>query len=421
MRANSASYDEETLSIDKTFISLKPSGREIFAMMLAGIAMRIVVVLISFRAFDLCHKDCPLFGQGKSFLHSAFHYALRADGKSYMAYARALAGDSIVTTPEMVGKVTTSDVIEPAYVRDPSHFTYYDQRVFPGFPMLLAVAYKLGIPLQIAALAIPWLCAGVAAAIAGMLFADRRVGWAMVFIIPHYLLYSSMAMTEPILLAFILAGLLLILRGGHPLLGGALLGFAGLVRPNACFAVAGVLTLEIWRRDWRSFIRVGIGTAVIFAMGLLAIRWRLVDPFRGVAIYHGHAYANELFTWPFKSLVTTTVKSPRPPLWKITYIWLHVALAFSACLLAFRGARHQRNAARNRAMDILSLPWVAGNTVFVLCVGNVWGFHAFHRFSAWALPAIFWPLRGLLPRRWWMWIPIGVLSLGIAIGSVMKN
>src|SRR5205823_8859794 len=105
------------------------------------------------------------------------------------------------------------------------------------------------VPFAVAALAIPWICSGVAAAAAAAFFANRRLGWAMIFLLPHYLSYSSMPMSEAPLLAATLTGMALARRQGvwGVATGGLVMGVAGLIRPVACFALAGLLAHDLLR------------------------------------------------------------------------------------------------------------------------------------------------------------------------------
>src|SRR5438445_813734 len=71
----------------------------------------------------------------------------------------------------------------------------FDQRLFPGYPALLALLGSSGLPLSLMALAFNWLAAAGIAVCSLLVFKDRRVGWAMAVLTPTYLLYSSMVMS----------------------------------------------------------------------------------------------------------------------------------------------------------------------------------------------------------------------------------
>ena len=57
------------------------------------------------------------------------------------------------------------------------------------------------IPLPMAALCVTWISAGIAASSGARAFGDIRVGWALTCLIPHYLINSSLGMSEAPLLA----------------------------------------------------------------------------------------------------------------------------------------------------------------------------------------------------------------------------
>src|SRR5206468_1683361 len=132
----------------------------------------------------------------------------------------------------------------------------FDRRVFVGYPGIIAAISVLGLSLPTASLIVNWLCAGLAASLSALLYRDARVGWVLVFFPPSFLTYSTLAMTEATLLAFTLGGLLLT-RRGRWLAGGILLGYAGLVRPVACFAVLGLMAERWWQGKRRESIGVG--------------------------------------------------------------------------------------------------------------------------------------------------------------------
>jgi len=240
-------------------------------------------------------------------------YARNGDGASYLAMARAMLGDA-------------------------STLTEYDRRVFPGYPAMIALFGLARVSLPVAALAIDWGCAGVAAGLAALLFRDRRIGLAMVVLLPQYVINSSLAMSEAPLLALSLAGIWLTLRGTgwRTVAGGFALGLAGLVRPMACFAAAGCLVALLVRKQPRRAAIMAIGAGIAAVAGLMLVHRWTGDVLRGVRIYKNspQAYTGHLFAWPFESLICTpfreggTVEG-----WSIPYIWGHVLILGIACVV----------------------------------------------------------------------------------------
>ncbi len=323
---------------------------------------------------------------------SLFDYATQVgDGQSYIAIARAMLGDR-------------------------SGLSEYDQRVFPGYPAMIAGLHLAGLPFHLAALGIDWLAAGLVAAMAAALFGDRRVGWAMVMLVPQYLINSTLAMSEAPMLTLTLAGLLLArrCRSGQ---AGAVLGLAGLVRPMACFAVAGAALSSAVEGRCRRGLALALVAGGVFVAGWMGAALWSGHAFENVRIYKNHpgAYAGQLFTYPFGSLISTPLHATVAA-WKIPYIWAHVALTLLAIgLLAVKFKRDPRSA---DGLDALCLPWLAGNTLFVLCIGSHWGFDHYPRFTIPALPALFFALRRGLPDRIWMWGLITVASATAAVATV---
>jgi Gpi18-like mannosyltransferase len=308
-------------------------------------------------------------------------YAAKGDGASYIAYAKAIFGDS-------------------------SRLTEYDRRVFPGYPALIALGHSVGLSFPLAALLVDWLSAGIAAAAALSLFRDLRVGLAMVYLVPHYLTNSSLAMSEAPMLAFTLLGLLLVLRRRQDVVGGALLAFACLVRPMACFAVAGTVITLVTQRQWRRMLLAAAGGVLVIAAGIVFVDWFTADVFQSFRIYRDspRAYGGHLFEWPFYSLINTP-RSEHASAGFVTYIYSHVGIVLFACaMLVARLARRAHSAGDRTALDVLACTWLVGNTLFQLCIGSTWGFRHFARFAIPAQPALFWALCPMLPRRLWPWL-----------------
>ena len=336
------------------------------------------------------------------------NFAEVSDGHSYIAYARALCGEK-------------------------NFLTDYDRRVFIGYSLVIAGVHLLGIPASVAAIALSWVAAGAACVMTAVLARSRRVGWAMVCLTPHFLLYSSVAMNEALLLACCAAGLLLAVTGLsydlprkdlrrwlYPLFGGLILGFAGLVRPFACFAVAGFLVHAYRSRQYRALLIVAVVAVAVVAAGFVGLQLVTGDALQGIKVYRNDpgAYHGELYTWPFKSLITRSIDH-HVALAKKAYVWAYVVIDILAIVLLSRSFAHRWKQRRDR-IDLFWV-WLVGNTIAILCIGSIWGFEAFHRFSSWALPAELFALTPILPRRVWSWSVVAAASFEIALYSINRN
>lgn len=361
-------------------------SRGFIAIAAAAIALRAIILVI------VCACGRLLPGQ----------YARLYDGNSYLITASAMAGDR-------------------------SGFNDFHGRVFPGFPAMIALAHAAHLPMPAAAVGIDWICAAATAVLAARLFNDRRVGWAMVMLIPHYLMNSAMALSEAPLLAFSLAGLLLI-RRNRMTGGGALLGIAGLVRPMACFALLGAVVAEsIGRSSWlrRLFnisILTGAAGAVVFAGLILVHHWR-GDALAGARYYVNspNTYDGQLLTWPFHALLMVPGQR-HVPASRVAYLWAHAILSLMACGVMARVLIRPKPVPEPIDWrDALAAPWLWGNTLFALCIGSVWGFECFHRFTIPAMPAMFWALRAILPMRAYAWMIIAFASTLMAVLTVLHD
>lgn len=328
----------------------------------------------------------------------------------------------------------------PSYLRvagsmlDPTAVVaHLDRRVFIGYPALIAAAGAARIPLPIAALVISWLASAVVAVTAAQLFADRRIGWALVFFPPSYLIFSSLAMSEASMLALIGVGLYSIIRRQWYAAGALALGCAGLVRPVAGFAVLGVLAViaHRWflerhevrrihkiqphfetrtgREQLRAAVLVSVISGAVVAAGLVVLRFWRGDALEGVKIYalSQDTFAGQMLSWPFASLIMTPLNTP-VPLWKLGYVWSYVLFVIVGCILA---ARRLRSSRRSETFDLALLAnvWLFANTIFVLCTGSMWGFQYFDRHILAAVPALLWAYTDVFPKRWPLWLGLGAM------------
>lgn len=302
---------------------------------------------------------------------------------------------------------------------DLSRVSAFDQRVFIGYPALIAALGAIGVSIPYAALALNWVASGAAAALTAVLFDDWRLGWAMVLLTPSYLMYSTTVMSEPTLLALTVAGLV-IARRESPGMGGVLLGAAGLVRPMACFAVVGQAATMMGAKV-RSVVILCVTAAVVVFAGYFALHQWTGTPLFGARVYatDARAYGGHLFGLPFESLIMTPMRQ-HVASWKIVYIWLHVLVTLVACGLLVTEMRRAVETVDQRNAQLCAA-WLVANTVFVLCIGSIWGFHEFHRFILPALPPLLWVFRRWYPRRPLPWAVIGAASFGLALFGVVRN
>jgi hypothetical protein len=328
----------------------------------------------------------------------------------------------------------------PSYLRvaggmlDPTAVVaHLDRRVFIGYPTLIALAGLARVPLPIAALAISWFASAVVAVTAAQVFADRRIGWALVFFPPSFLIFSSLAMSEASMLALVGVGLYFVIRREWYVAGAVAFGCAGLIRPVACFAVFGVLAVighrwllerravrrihkiqphfetTMGREQLRAAILVSLISGAIVAAGFVALRFWRGDALEGVKIYASSqdTFAGQVLSWPFASLIMTPLNTP-VPLWKVGYVWSYVLFVVAGCTLAGRRVWLSRQS-ETFDRSLLATVWLFGNTIFVLCTGSVWGFHYFDRHILAAVPALLWAYSDVYPKRWPLFLGLGAL------------
>jgi hypothetical protein len=124
-----------------------------------------------------------------------------------------------------------------------------------------------------------------------------------------------------------------------------------------------------------------------------------------------------MFAWPFKSLVFTPFYSAVHPV-KFVLVWAHALVLFAACALLIRRVASPQ---RRTPLDVLSLPWLLANTLFVLCMGGVWGFQGFPRYIIPGVPPMCAALCPWLPRRAWIWTTLTAGSFALAVAAFVRR
>jgi len=359
----------------------KIPAREILGMAGLAVFLRIALLLVSLQRYG----------------YTVLDVASLRDGRSYLAFARALLGDF-------------------------QGLTEYDRRVLPGYPALIGGVHLLGVPLEVAAIGTNWICVGLVVWASVLLFRDRRIGWAMATLTPTYVGYSTMGLSEPSMMVFSLFGLILA-RRGRAGAGGLLLGLAGMIRPVACFPALGFVTAAARKLEWRRILLLGLaaGASMLLVMQLAEMRGLSVQ--EGLRIYRNHpaAYDGRPFGWPFESLIMTPLTRRHVPVWRIVYAWAHAAAALAGCALLIREWWKGSSSEPSRSLTLLCLPWLVGNTLFVLCLDHIFGFQELHRFVIPALPPLFWAFRRYLPERRWIWMGIAAASFTAALIPLSKH
>lgn len=324
-----------------------------------------------------------------SFFHISLEtYSNKGDGASYKHMAAALLGER-------------------------GAMDEYDTRVFPGYPMLIAITHLITrLSFSASALAVAFIGAGAAAALSAVVFEDRRIGWAVGLALPHAWINMSLAMSEAPVLALMMLGLLLA-RRNQPAAGGIVFGLSILTRPVAAFALIGLLLEQFARGRLHRGLLTAICAVLVFVVGMFVVRPITGGMFHGVSVYVNspRAYGGQIFTWPLHSIWWMTLHG-HVGWWRWIYIVAHVAACIGGCIILSR---------RNSPTDLLAFTWLALNTLFILCIGlgpGAWGFNHFPRFMIPALPALAYAWRRFLPASPWLYIPLVAVLFYIGVVGV---
>ena len=286
----------------------------------------------------------------------------------------------------------------------------WDERVFLGWPTLIAAAGGV-FSLQATCLVVGALLASIVPPLYHQLTGRFRESLLLTCFTPTWLLHSSFGMSESAYLFFLSASLLAFCRGRF-VGSGLLIAAASLVRPTAVCLCVGMAFVLLRRRAWLQLA----GWSALCLTGPL-VQISLNQYFYGDWNRQSdlHAAPQNLpaglsadqsrtqFSVPFKSLLLTPRRFPTP-LWKIVFIYTHLACVLSASLVAL---------SRWRADDLSTVMagWIWTNTMFICSTGPYWGFHSFDRYCVWALPGYLYFLGPLLSRS-------RVLSIGVMFASI---
>jgi len=357
------------------------SRRELLAMALLAVGLRVALYLIATSLTDTGFRE----------------YANAADGYQFIAYAQAWLGDA------------SELAAHPNF-----------RRLFPGTPALIALLVSLGVPVPAAVIFPSWLASGAVAPLSAIAFRDRRIGWAAATLIPSFVFHGSLVSTEALCLFFSVLGVVQAGRGhgaAGGLAAGLSFGLGGLCRPVAVFAMLGAVAQKMTTGHWRQAAMVTAAAGLTVAAGLAAMQWRFGDALMNVRRYQG-LFEGGIFTVPFQSLITTPLTSPVPA-WKLAFVGVHVLAVLGGSALVGRELLAARDTDRGFAW--LAAVWLGSNTLYVLCIGDIWGFHDFPRFLIPALPPLFWAWRRILPTRPWVWLAVGALSLALALPPTKRR
>jgi hypothetical protein len=324
-----------------------------------------------------------------------------------------------------LGVADTSSYIAVAhhFVTGQRSANEWDERVFPGWSLLLTPFSLLGIAGP-GAVALSTAFGALVPYLVWILTRDARTALGCAVLLPVWLLQSTLGMSEPSYLAAILIGLIALMRG-QTAAGALMIGFAGLIRPTAAFAwAAGGLVL--WRgRQWRKLVLWSAVSALVVSL-IVPLNLKLYgEPLRQTKLYNSLPnIGNEAreagisegkfghLGIPFKALVETPILV-RVPKWKIFYVWAHVVMILGACWFAFR---HINGSDLDQVLSV----WALLNSAFIVSTGPYWGFHSFDRYCLWAMPAYMFLLRPYLPNARWIWYTVAVLSTLIALAARWK-
>lgn len=330
-------------------------------------------------------------------------YLTTSDAGSFIPVARALAR------------------LEPA-----DHLKFYDTRVFPGWPLLIAPLLGAGLP-EPSVLMLVLLCAAFAPWLYLRLTGDPTGAWLLAVFPPAWLLATIHPISEGAYIVLIIAGCLAV-RDHRWFLAGIAAGSLVLFRPfGLTWVLAFALPLSATPRTGRSaaaYVLGGALMAAVLAGTNLMLYGDLLHQFRVYArplselnlpesLSRGESPAGH-WGWPFVNLVSTPFRY-HVPLWKVAYIYTIAVASLALAGLAGRQLYRRQNLSD---WERAALAGFLGNTLLSFCTGPYWGFYSFDRYFVWSLPGAL-----IAARPWWQlwptlpWI-LGSGSLAVTVFGV---
>ncbi|MEQ1885613.1 MAG: hypothetical protein ABL967_11170 [Bryobacteraceae bacterium] len=301
----------------------------------------------------------------------------------------------------------------------------WDERVFPGWALLITPWNLVG-SLDAGIIVMAALFGALVPFVVLRLTNDEGVAFASSVLPPVWIMQSSLGMSEPAYLFFVLAAILFAIRG-NVTLGGILMGFAALIRPTALFPWLGVFVYLLATSDNRRLIIKWVFWSGLVASLTLAINFALYGaPFRQLQQYANLPNISESaqvsglssggyghLGFPFKALVLTPFFL-QVPLWKVFYIWGNAIFVLWASVRAYTSWK-------SGGLSTVFAIWAITNTAFIVSTGPYWGFHSFDRYALWAMPAYLYFFREFLPKQTSRWVAIATLSTLFALRPVLRG
>lgn len=308
-------------------------------------------------------------------------------GNQWPAYLTKSDGGSYLRLAEVIWRGAPHDSL-----------TFYDSRVFPGWPFAYGWLLWL-VSAPVAALGATILCAAAVPCVFYAAFRVLPTAAALIWLPPAWLLGTIHPIAEAFFLLMGLAALSCWLAGRLTLAG----FFAALMcaaKPYGVFlAVPLGFAAARLAGSWSlgRLLRYGIPLALVAGAAATLNLWLYGEILHQLHVYSAPLQSLNLekitaaefqnasghWAWPFRALVVTPWQI-HVPAWKILYVYFHVA---AALLLLGRPVARMLRTGRVTTLEWVMLGWLAANTAAICSGGPYWGFMSFDRYFVWAWPA----------------------------------
>jgi hypothetical protein len=306
------------------------------------------------------------------------------DGGGYLNIARGFLSGSFVSVPPE------------------------DTQYFAGYPLLLAFFQRF-LPAWAAVYLIQFSCLAGSLWFGQKLFPGTNILLWTLFCVPSSVLFTSLNMSESLIL-FLFLGMLFTHLSGRPWLCAFLAGFALVTRPQgACFLYL-VLLFRLFRlKKFRGLVLMILIPAVFLSVmhGFNAAIFGNV--FHNYALYAAHESAEKFLNVPLSGLLTFTAHPDIRIVNKIHILGLTAFLAAGFLLLWRKFCKGEGDSAQK-------ILFAAGffQFLFLLSLNSRWAFLELPRYFILLFPAAFLGVQKILPKSRWAIFAVGAAAVLIA-------
>lgn len=283
-----------------------------------------------------------------------------------------------------------------------------DTQYFIGYPFFLSIFLHV-LPAWAAVYLFQFACIAGSLAIAVRLFENPWIARWMIFCIPSYVLFTSVNMSESLLMFLVFAAAYAYQQKKF-FITALMLGCALITRPQSMFLLYLLLLVSALKnRHFIGFLSMIFWPAIFLAGMHLFNAEVFGDAFHNYRLYGAHE-SHSLLAMPFSGYWTYS-QDVTIRLTNRIYIWLFTFF-IAAGLILFWGRSKRQELSPN---EKLFLHWGTLQFLFFLSLNSRWGFMELPRYFIPVLPSALMGYHPKTPKTWLWVIILGGLSIAFAV------